>query len=482
VTAGNLVSLGPYLVLALAAVAVMLVIAFRRSHGWTAGLTLAGLALSFLALLPAAAQDSPQVTPLLAVDGFALFFAGLLLAAAFAVTALAYDYFERRRIRREEFYLLLLLSTLGGILLPASVHFAALILSLELLTVPLYALGAYLRTDAEGIEAGVKYLVLGSATSAFLFFGAALLYAESGTLVLGGLRPGDASASAGGHPALAAAGLALILVAVGFKLALVPFHLWAPDIYQGAPAPVAGYLATVSKGAVFALLIRIFSRYAIAAEPGVFAVLAAAAAASMFAGNWLALRQDNVKRLLAYSSIAHFGYLLTALLAAGDRTVTAAGVYLAAYFVAILAAFGAIGVLSDGGRDAQRIEDFRGLFWRRPWLAAVLTAAFLSLIGIPVTAGFFGKAYVLLASVRSAVGVLALILVVTSAIGLYYYLRVILAMARAPEEAPAPAARTGGRLAGAALAGLAAGIFGLGVYPAPLLDLIGRTAAALRLF
>jgi NADH-quinone oxidoreductase subunit N len=478
-TAGNLVSLAPYLVLALTAVIVMLAIAVRRSHALAAGLTLAGLALSFLALWPAAAQESPEVTPLLSVDGFALFFGGLLLAAAFASAALAYDYFERRRIRREEFYLLLILATLGGILLPASVHFASLFLSLELLTVSLYAMVAYLRMDSLGIEAGVKYLILGASTSAFLLFGGALIYVERGTLVLSGIL----SPEAGAHPALVTAGLAMVLVAIGFKLALVPFHLWVPDIYQGAPAPVAGYLASVSKGAVFAVLVRIFSGYAIPSDSGMFAVLIAVAAVSMFGGNWLALLQNNVKRLLAYSSIAHFGYLMTALLAAAGLTVTAAGIYLAAYFVAILAAFGVIGAISEGGRDVQAIEDFRGLFWRRPGAAAVLTSAFLSLVGIPITAGFFGKAYVLLASVGTAVWLLALILIVTSAIGLYYYLRVILVMARAPEEAPVPAEkRAGGRLENLALAGLTAGIFWLGVYPTPLLDLIRRTASALKIF
>jgi NADH-quinone oxidoreductase subunit N len=481
-TAAGFVSLAPYLVLTAAAVIVMLAIAIRRSHQLTAGLTLAGLALSFLALL-FASPETPEVTPLLTVDGFALFFAGLLLAAAIAVAALAYGYFERRRIRQEEFYLLLLTATLGGSLLPASVHFASLFLSLELLSISLYAMIAFLRTDSLGIEAGLKYLVMGASTSAFLLFGAALIYTERGTLVLNRILLPETAAPAGTHPLLTA-GLGMVLVAIGFKLAVVPFHFWAPDIYQGAPAPVAGYLATVSKGGIFAVLIRLFSRYALASEPGLYAVLIAIAAVSMFSGNWLALLQGNVKRLLAYSSIAHFGYLLVALLAASPQwTVTASGIYLAAYFAAILAAFGVIGVISGNVRDVQELEEFSGLFWRRPWAAGVLSLALLSLIGIPITAGFIGKAYVLLSSVGTVVWLLALVLIVTGAIGLYYYLRIILVMARAPETKAAPAgAAAESRLANLALAALAVGILWLGVYPTLLLDLIQRTASGLLLF
>ena len=202
----------------------------------------------------------------------------------------------------------------------------------------------------------------------------------------------------------------------------------------------------------------------------------------MFAGNWLALLQTNVKRLLAYSSIAHFGYLLVALLAAGSRSVTAAAIYLAAYFVAILAAFGVIAALSGSGGEAQQLEDFRGLFWRRPGAAFALTAALLSLIGIPFTAGFIGKAYLLLAGVGSAVWLLALVLIVTSAIGLYYYLRVILKMMQQLEAGPGLPAVAVSRLGSIVLAALAVGILWLGVFPAPFLEIIQRTAGSVLPF
>jgi len=481
-TPADFTALLPYLILAGSAVAVLLSITVVRSHRLTAGLTLAGLALALAALLVAASVAPRAVTTLVEVDGFTIFFDGLLLAAAFATAGLSYGYLERRRIRREEFYLLLLTATLGGCVLPASVHFASLFLSLELLTVSLYGMIAYLRTEPDGVEAGIKYLILAAVSSAFLLFGAALIYADRGTLMLGrillmGSAPGGVQ-----HPVLMAAGLGMVLVGIGFKLAVVPFHMWVPDIYQGAPAPVAAFLATVSKGAVFAVLIRFFSLYAVASVPGVYTALAVIAAVSMFAGNWLALLQTNVKRLLAYSSIAHFGYLLVALLAAGANSVTAAAVYLAAYFVTILAAFGVIAAVSGSGGEVQELEEYRGLFWRRPGAAFVLTAALISLIGIPLTAGFIGKAYILLAGVGSAVWLLALVLVVSSAIGLYYYLRVILKMTQQLEAGPGLPAVAVSRLASIVLAVLALGILWLGVYPAPFLEIIQRTASSVLPF
>jgi NADH-quinone oxidoreductase subunit N len=483
VTAGDFLALLPFLILAGSSVAVLLAISTVRSHKLAAGMSLTGIAAAFAAL-PAAATAAPRtVTPLLVVDGFTLFFDGLLLAAAFVAAGFAYGYLERRRVRREEFYLLVLTATLGGCILPASVHFASLFLSLELLTVSLYALTAYLRADPMGIEAGIKYLILAAVSSSFLLFGGALLYAESGTLVLGRILLAESAPGGAANPVLIAAGLAMVLAGLGFKLGVVPFHMWVPDIYQGAPAPVTAFLATVSKGAVFAALMRIFSLYSVQAEGGLSAALVVIAVFSMFAGNWLALLQTNVKRMLAYSSIAHFGYLLVALLAAGPDSVTAGALYLAAYFAAVLVAFGVVGSLPDGGGEAQELEAYRGLFWRRPLAAAAFTAALLSLTGIPLTAGFIGKVYLLLAGAGSAVWLLAPALVAASAIGLYYYLRVILTMARIPETGEEW--KTAPRGAGAAnliLAVLALGILWIGVYPAPVLELIRGTAAAVLPF
>jgi NADH-quinone oxidoreductase subunit N len=296
--------------------------------------------------------------------------------------------------------------------------------------VSLYAMVAYVRTSAQGVEAGVKYLVLAAASAAFLLFGIALIYADQGTMEFSRV-----SLPSSGASVLFLMGVAMLSVGIGFKLAVVPFHMWTPDVYEGAPAPITGFIATISKGAMFALLVRLFKQVGLASGGSVFIVFTIIAVASMLVGNLLALLQRNVKRLLAYSSIAHLGYLLVAFLASGALAVTAVAFYLVAYFVTTLGAFGIVGVLSSSDRDADKVEDYRGLFWRRPWLAMVFTATLLSLAGIPLTAGFIGKFYVLNAGVGSALWLLVITLVVSSVIGLYYYLRLIVTMyLGVPEE------------------------------------------------
>jgi NADH-quinone oxidoreductase subunit N len=240
---------------------------------------------------------------------------------------------------------------------------------------------------------------------------------------------------AGARAPVLLSGFALILVGIGFKLGVVPFHMWTPDVYEGAPAPSTAFLATASKGAMFALFVRFLAGTGALTQPGVFFSLSLIAAFSMFAGNLLALLQSNVKRLLAYSSIAHFGYLMVAVLSGNPLAVRAVMYYLAAYFVTTLGAFGVVATLSGNERDADSIEDYRGLYWRRPWIAAAFTASLLSLAGIPVTAGFVAKFYVLAAGVGSALWVLVLLLAANSAIGLFYYLRVVVAMCQRPAEA-----------------------------------------------
>jgi NADH-quinone oxidoreductase subunit N len=278
--------------------------------------------------------------------------------------------------------------------------------------------------------------------------------------------------------ALIVPGTVLLLTGIGFKLAVVPFHLWTPDVYEGAPAPVTAFVATVSKGGMVALLLRYFySSYSRYLWP-VMTVFVVIAIASMFAGNLLALLQSNVKRILAYSSIAHLGYILVAFLAGGPHGAEAATFYVAAYFVTTLGAFGCVTVLSTHDRDADSLDDYRGLFWRRPALAGVFTAMLLSLAGLPLTAGFLGKFYIVAAGAASSIWALIIILVVTSAIGLYYYLRVIFAMydrrePEAPEFAGVPAA------GGFVLVVLTVMLFWLGVFPGPLLEIIRVAVAAI---
>ena len=488
-TGSGLAALAPLVVVGLTIIVLLLVISIRRGHRRSAITTIAGLALAFVALFADALQLPAPSEALLVFDDPARLYTGLILAGAVAVALLSFGYFERgshssadprlgpREIYQlEEYYVLLLLASFGSIVLVAAVHFASIFLGLEILSVSLYGLIAYPRDVPSAIEAGIKYLVLAAVSAAFLLFGMALVYAQTATMTIAGMAgvPGGAS-----ERLVWLVGIGLIVAGFGFKLALVPFHLWTPDIYQGAPAPVTALVATVSKGAMLALLVRVFSRVDVAAQQGLFVSFAVLAVASMAAGNLLALLQDNVKRMLAYSSIAHLGYLLVAFLASGGLAATAVAFYLVAYFVAMIGALGVVSVLSDGAREAEHLHDYRGLFARRPWLAVLFTGMLLSLAGIPLTAGFVGKFFVTVAAGSAALWALLIVMMVTSGIGLFYYLRVVVAMfmQAAPEDrlrtgalpVPLPATLT--------LATLAAALIGLGVFPGPLMAIISAAVA-----
>ncbi len=467
----NLNPLLPFIIVGTTAVVAMLAIAFRRSHRFTALLAFIGLAGAFVALLFAWSADERQITQLLIMDRYALYFLGLILLAAMAVVGLSYSYLERRAAHPEEFYLLLMLATLGAGILAASIHFASFFLGIEILSVSLYALSGYLRTSDRSTEAGIKYLILAALSSAFILFGMALVYAETGSMAFN--RIIEEASNRDLQSLLSLSGLVLIIAGLGFKLAVVPFHLWTPDVYEGAPAPATAFIATVSKGGVFALVLRLFTPFDHASYALVLLV-SSVSAASMFAGNLLALLQENVKRILAYSSISHLGYLLVTILAAGSFRLPAAAFYLAAYFVTTLGAFGVVSVLSGTGRDADSIDDYLGLGWQRPLLGALFTGMLLSLAGIPLTAGFVAKFYVVGAGVGSSLWILVVMLVINSAIGLYYYLRIIVAVYSRPSGA---APQQPLSLAGSSvLALLALALVWLGVYPGPLIAIIHRMA------
>ena len=474
--AADMTALLPLIIIAATSIVIMLVISLYRSHRLTAILTLAGLLLA-TASLPFISTMAPRsITRLLIIDHYALYYMGLIFFAGFSVASLAYSYLETHVGHREEFYLLLLFATLGTAVLVASGHFASLFLGIEILSVSLYALAAYLRHSDRSIEAGVKYLILAAVSSAFILFGMALVYAETGSMEFAQIALRETASGVHGLPFTA--GLGMIIVGLGFKLGVVPFHMWTPDVYEGAPAPVTAFIATVSKGAVFALVLRYFSRIDLHTHRSLFVIVAVIAIASMFAGNLLALLQRNVKRILAYSSISHVGYLLVTVLASGPLAMSAAAFYLAAYFVTTLGAFGVVTVLSNKDRDADSMDDYKGLAWRRPWLAGVFTAMLLSLAGIPLTAGFVGKFYVAAAGMGSALWLLVIVLVINSAIGLFYYLRIIGAVYAHPEEGTA--ARPALSLSGsAALVGLTLSLIWLGVYPGPVIEIIKKTIQSL---
>jgi NADH-quinone oxidoreductase subunit N len=471
------IALLPILAVAGTAVFVMVAIAIKRNHWWNATFCVLGLnaTLFWVLVVFYFFREPQQVTPLLVVDAYALFYYALIIVLTLATATLSHAYLEGHRGHKEEHYVLLATSALGALVLCSSTHFASFFLGLEILSVPLYGMVAYAYKDPRSLEAGVKYLILSAAGSAFMLFGMALIYSQTGAL--GFVEMGDRIAQMQGfaNPYLLA-GAGMVIVGVGFKLSLVPFHLWTPDVYEGAPAPVGAYLATVSKTAVFVVLLRWFVQAHADQFEALVQVLAALAFVSIIVGNVLALMQTNIKRLFAYSSIAHIGYLLVALVASGEFRVEAVGVYLITYSITQLGAFGVVALMSSprGERDADNLYDYRGLFWRRPLLVAILVPMMLSLAGIPITAGFIGKFYVIAAGIDSELWWLVGAVVLGSAIGLYYYLRVVVTMfMQDPERLKFDAPRGWAQQVGGLMVLLLTlAMFGLGIYPEPVIALI----------
>lgn len=467
----------PGILLVGASLAAMIVIAIKRNHKLIYVFTGSSLLGVFYYLMTYATNHTFSVEPLFIIDGFGTFVTGVIILGTLAVVMISYAYFEQREERREEYYILLLLATLGSAMLVISKHFISLFLGLEILSVALYSMIAYLRRREKSDEAGIKYLLLAAFSSAFLLFGMALVYTETGTMDftdIAAFMDKQAQLSL-----IMLAGLVLIIVGIGFKLGVVPFHMWTPDVYEGAPAPVTAFIATVSKGGMVVLLVRFFTQvngYRFPVLVGSFTIIAIA---SMFVGNFLALRQQNVKRILAYSSISHLGYLLVAFLAGGNLGVQAVSFYLVAYFITSIGVFGIISILSDEDRDADRLDDYRGLLWTRPLVAAAFTAMLLSLAGIPLTAGFVGKFYIIAAGVNVQQWLLVVMLVVNSAIGLFYYIRIVAVMFEKPPLG-AEAASLHPRLYWvnmATLMLLVGMLIWLGVSPQGMIDLIRQFLA-----
>lgn len=486
-TFGDVIRLLPLLMLTGLSVVLMLVISVRRAHTPMGTVTVLGLILTFLVTLFEGAPTPAHVTPLFLVDGLAWFFSLVLLGVSAGIAVFAYAYLQRLHDHCEEFYLLLVVATLGALVMVNSDHYVSAFLGMETLSIALYAMVAYTLHDRGAakfpLEAGVKYLVLSALASAILLFGVALVYAQTGTLSFSSVTRvsgmGQALPSA-----FASLGMVMIVAGMAFKLSLVPFHIWTPDVYEGAPLPATTLLATTGKAAMSVLLLRLLASTDAMTLPAVVGVVSLVAAASMLGGNLLALVQGNLKRLLAYSSIAHMGYLLVALVILGSApggglSAEAVGFYLLAYIVMSLGAFGAVTAVSGANREFDQVADYHGLFWRQPWLALLLTTMLLSLAGIPLTAGFLGKFYVVLAGVQGGHWALLGFLVVGSGIGVFYYLRVIYRMLQPVEGAALPAyPETAAPSLGlyVVLGLLLLLVFWLGILPGPWMSLLATLA------
>jgi len=469
----------PLLLTVLTAIAVMLSIAWQRNHKQVFWITVIGLNTALLSLILTGHIAATNVTGLLIVDSYAIFYTALIIIGSLATVTLARAWLKKFPDNREEFYLLLLLASTGAIVMAQAHHLAALFIGIELMSLPLFGLVGYAFRQRRSLEAAVKYMVLSATATAFLLFGIALVYAQCGSLDIAtiGAQLSQLPSTETAHVTLLIVGLGMMVIGFGFKLSLVPFHLWTPDVYQGAPAPVTTYLATVSKIAVFAVLLRLF--YTIPATDSFFyQLLGGLAFISIVVGNLLALLQGNLKRLLGFSSTAHFGYLLVALIACrlGSLSLEAIALYLVMYLLTSVGSFGVISLMSSPyqDKDAEDLPAYRGLFWRRPVLTAAMTVMFLSLAGIPMTLGFIGKFYILAVSIQNHFWWLTGAVIFGSAVGLYYYLRVIsILYLRTPGMPSRDASNDWALTTGGFMVLLSAVlVVALGIYPQPLLDLL----------
>jgi NADH-quinone oxidoreductase subunit N len=439
---GVTLALLPEIVLTVASLVALLLNAWRhttaadsRLAGWTcfAGVLASGAALAWLWTAGASPAGAPHMV---ALDSFRFASLALILVATGVTILLSLGYLEREGLLAPEYYVLVVFAAIGMMFLAGAEDLIVLFLGLEVMSVPVYVLAGYDRRNVFSSEASLKYFLIGAFASAFLLYGIALVWGGTGATSMTAIA---ARVEAGGLSLMAALGLGLLLIGMGFKVASVPFHMWAPDVYDGSPTPVAGFMATGVKAAAFLALARIL----LEAFPGAAStwqpLVAALAIASMVLGNLVALAQRSLKRMLAYSSIAHAGYLLAALWPGSRLAAGAVLTYLVAYVVTSLATFGILSVLGRGGERDVTLDSIAGLAKRRPWLAFGLAVAMLSLLGFPGTLGFIGKWAILSALVEVKHLPLAVILVLTSLVSAGYYLPVLMsAYMREPGPSAAP--------------------------------------------
>lgn len=403
------------------------------------------------------------------VESFSIFFHLLFIAIAAVAILSSFEYLRVQRIRAGEYYGLILFGTVGMCLMSSAVELVLIFIALEISSISTYVLAGFRRRDASSSESSLKYFLLGSFATAFFLYGVAMMFGATGSTNIDAisvaLRSGDV-------PVLAYVATALIFVGLGFKVASAPFHVWTPDVYEGAPAPVVGLMSTGPKAAAFAVLLRVMFE---ANAPGWFWLIWVSAALTMTLGNVGALVQNNVKRLLAYSSIAHAGYLLVAFAAQPELGTSAAMFYTAAYAAMNVGAFVIVGHFANAGEKYVAIEDYAGLGRRSPVLAATLTFFLMSLIGIPITGGFFAKLYVLSAALKSNLVGLAIILVLNSAVGAYYYLRIIVMMYMREPRGEVPVTRVPAAAALAIVVCILLTLY-LGVLPGRVLNYTTQSA------
>lgn len=479
---GLLSAILPESILTAASLVVLLLAAWR--HSTAADSRRAGWASLVSLLLSAAAvgvlwwtgAHNESIAGMIGLDAYRYLASLLILLAGAGTVLLSLQYLEREQMTAPEYYPLLLFAVIGMLFMVAANDLIVIFLGLETMSVSVYVLAAYDRRSPASAEAGLKYFLVGAFASAFLLYGIALLYGATGTTNLSLI---GAQLGGGPLPLLGGLGLALLLIGFGFKVAAAPFHMWAPDVYDGAPTPVTGFMATAVKAAAFLTLGRVL----LVAFPDAMShwkpTLSVLAVATMLVGNLIALVQRSLKRLLAYSSVAHAGYLLLALVPGSPLGMAGLQVYLLGYTLTTLVAFGVLAAVGTGGERDVTLDDIAGLSESRPGLALAMAVCMLSLLGFPGTLGFIGKWYILLANISAGHPVLAVVLVLASLLSAGYYLPVIMAMYMRPPLAPMVHAnvrlsRPGSLVVVVSVVALLA----FGLWPTPVLDLAATGAKA----
>jgi NADH-quinone oxidoreductase subunit N len=459
----------PQLVVAGTGMLLMVVDAtFRRgSRRWAGMVALLGLAAASAWAVASGLQLSPAIGGALVADGLSLDFGLVLLGAAALSVLVAMGYLQREGLERAEYYVLILFATAGALAMAAAADLIVLFIGLEVLSISLYALSAFATGDAGSREAGIKYLLLGAFASAFLLYGIVLVYGATATTRLAGVAQALRTARLVAGP-LFWTGAGLLAVGLAFKLALVPFHTWAPDVYQGAPFPAAAFMSVVPKVAAFAALARVLLVALSPAAPIASAILAALAVLTMTVGNLLSLAQEDLKRTLAYSGIVQAGYVLVALVPGSQGGAAAVLFYLLGYALTNLGAFAVVTAWSCRGQSHIAVHDLAGMGFRRPWMAAALALFLLSLAGIPLTAGFAGRFQAFDVAMQAGWRWLVVVAALNSVVSALHYLEPVVLMYRRRHKPALAPERTGWAL-GIAVAVCAAGVLVLGVLPGPAL-------------
>ncbi|VFP78446.1 NADH-quinone oxidoreductase subunit N [Candidatus Erwinia haradaeae] len=426
----QLTMLLPLLILGIGVVIILLTISLKRNHFITLTLAVSSLILSLCSLYFITSSREEEIIPFFQIDYHSIFYTVLVILASLSTCIFSYRWLVFYPGNREEFYLLVLLSTLGAVVLTFSNHLISLFIGIELMSLPLFGLVGYTIPNLRSLEASLKYTILSVAASSFLLFGVALIYSYTGSFSFKNLGA-DANCSLLAQPFLMV-GFGCMFVSFCFKLSLAPFHLWTPDVYEGAPTPVVNFLASASKIAIFCVLMRLFISSPLMHIQVIRIAFSILSVASILCGNLMASRQSNIKRLLGYSSVSHLGYLLLPLIALEFSQIAQEAVrfYFVGYLVNSIGLFGLINVISTSSVDSHNplLDDFRGLFWRDPLLAGIMTIMMLSLAGIPMTAGFIGKFYVIVVSLGAHLWWLISALILGSIIGVYSYFRVIVSL------------------------------------------------------